>query len=173
MKTCPRCGQSYTDENINFCLNDGELLTQPMQAPEPGGYRDDNPPPTIIMNEARVTNPVGWQQPQQGQPPAVYQGQQVMQYPYNLTPSQTLAVVSLCLGIGSITIGWCCYIGILLSPAALITGFIAISQANKDPQKYTGKGLAWGGIITGALYLVGLVLIILIYGLAILSGSMR
>ncbi|MBL8182262.1 MAG: DUF4190 domain-containing protein [Blastocatellia bacterium] len=168
MKTCPRCGQSYSDENINFCLNDGELLTQPMRAPEPGAYRDSEPPPTIMMNEARVTNPVGWQQP--AQPPAPYQGQQVMQYPYNVTPSQTLAIVSLCLGIGSITVGWCCYIGVLLAPAALITGFIAISQMNKDPQRYTGKGLAWGGIVTGALYIVGLILIIILVGLANMFG---
>lgn len=172
MRTCPRCGQSYSDENINFCLNDGELLTQPMQAPDPGAYRDD-PPPTIMMNEARVTNPVGWQQPQQGQSPVQYQGQQVMQYPYNLTPNQTLAVVSLCLGIASITIGWCCYLGILLSPAALITGFIAMSQINKDPQRYTGKGLAWGGIITGGLYIVGLILIFILYGFALLASGLN
>ena len=174
MKTCPRCGQTYTDENLNFCLNDGELLSQ--QAPEPGAYRDDSPP-TIMMNDARVTNPVGWQQPQ-SQPPAMWQGQQQMQpqmqqFPLNMSPTQTLAVVSLCLGIASITVGWCCYIGFLLSPAALVTGFIALSQIKGDPAKYTGKGLAIGGIAMGGVYIVGIILIFILYGAAILLGGIK
>jgi len=163
MKQCPRCNKTYTDENLNFCLEDGELLLQ--MAPQPGAYRDD-PPPTMIMNEARVTNPVSWQQPS-APPPAVYQGQQVMQYPMGMTPNQTLAIVSLCLGIGSVTIGWCCYLGVLLSPAAMITGFIALSQIKKNPQAYGGRGLAIGGIVTGIVYFAVLALIIILYGAAI------
>ncbi len=164
MKQCPRCSKTYTDENLNFCLEDGELLVQ--MAPQPGAYRDD-PPPTVIMNEARVTNPVSWQQPS-AQPPAVYQGQQMMgQYPMSMTPNQTLAIVSLCLGVGSITIGWCCYIGVLLSPAALITGFIALSQIKKDPQANGGRGLAIGGIVTGLVYIAIVVLVVILYGAAI------
>ena len=88
----------------------------------------DDPPATVIMKEARVTNPVSGRKPS-APTTAVYQGQQMMgQYPMSMSPNQTLAIVSLCLGIGSITIGWCCYIGVLLSPAALITGFMALSQ---------------------------------------------
>ena len=164
MKQCPRCSKTYTDENLNFCLDDGELLLR--MAPQPGAYRDD-PPPTMIMNEARVTNPVSWQQPSAA-PPAVYQGQQMMgQFPMAMTPNQTLAVVSLCLGIGSVTIGWCCYLGVLLSPAALITGFIALSQIKKDPQTYTGRGFAIGGIVTGLVYIAVVLLVIILYGAAI------
>ena len=164
MKQCPRCSKTYTDENLNFCLEDGELLLQ--MAPQPGAYRDD-PPPTVIMNEARVTNPVSWQQPT-APPPAVYQGQQMMgQYPMSMTPNQTLAIVSLCLGVGSVTIGWCCYIGVLLSPAALITGFIALSQIKKDPKTYGGRGLAIGGVVTGLVYIAVVVLIVILYGAAI------
>lgn len=164
MKQCPRCNKAYSDENLNFCLEDGELLQR--MAPQPGAYRED-PPPTMIMNEARVTNPVNWQQPS-APPPAVYQGQQMMgQYPMSMTPNQTLAIVSLCLGIGSVTIGWCCYIGVLLSPAALITGFIALSQIKKDPQSYGGRGLAIGGVVTGLVYIAVVVLIVILYGAAI------
>ena len=158
MKQCPRCNKTYTDENLNFCLEDGELLFQ--MAPQPGAYRDD-PPPTMIMNEARVTNPVSWQQ--------------MGQYPMSMTPNQTLAIVSLCLGIGSVTIGWCCYIGVLLSPAALITGFIALSQIKKDPQSYGGRGFAIGGVVTGLVYIAVVVLLVILYGAAIflsLLGNM-
>ena len=94
--------------------------------------------------------------------PATVQGQ-----------NQTLATVSLCLGIASVTIGWCCSLGLLLSPAALITGFIALSQIKKDPQTNGGKGLAIGGIVAGAIYLAVFVLIIIIYGIAIFFGNIR
>jgi amino acid transporter len=164
MKQCPRCNKTYTDENLNFCLEDGEMLT--VMAPHSGAYLDD-PPPTMIMNEARVTNPVSWQQPS-APPPAVYQGQPMMgQYNMPMTPNQTLAIVSLCLGIGSVTIGWCCYIGVLLSPAAIITGFIALSQIKKDPQRNGGRGLAIGGIVTGLVYIAIVVLVVILYGAAI------
>lgn len=171
MKQCPRCNKTYTDENLNFCLDDGELLLQ--MAPQPGAFLDD-PPPTMIMNEARVTNPVSWQQPS-APPPAVYQGQQMNQYQMPMSPNQTLAIVSLCLGIASVTIGWCCYIGVLLSPAALITGFIALSQIKKDPKANGGRGLAIGGIVTGLVYIAIVVLVIILYGAAIflsLLGNM-
>ncbi len=171
MKQCPKCSKSYTDENLNFCLEDGELLLQ--MAPQPGAYRDD-PPPTMIMNEARVTNPVSWQQPS-APPPAVYQGQQMMgqQYPMSMSPNQTLAIVSLCLGIGSVTIGWCCYLGVLLSPAAMITGFIALSQIKKDPNAYGGRGLAIGGIAAGAVFVVGIILYFIIIVLMVAGSAIQ
>ena len=90
-----------------------------------------------------------------------------------LTPNQTLAIVSLCLGIASVTIGWCCYIGVLLSPAAMITGFIALGQIKKDPQRNAGRGLAIGGIVTGLVYLGIMLLLIIIYGAAIFLGSLN
>lgn len=170
MKSCPRCGKTYTDETLNFCLDDGELLT--LQQPSPGGYID---PPTMVMDQARVTDPVhNWQQ-QQGQTPAQWQPQQPQQFggfPAAVAPNQTLAVVSLSLGIGSLTVGWCCSLGLLLGPAALITGFVARSQIKKDPGRYTGNGLALGGMITGGIFLGLYLLVILIYGIAIIGGGL-
>lgn len=168
MKQCPRCNQTYTDANLNFCLNDGELLT-PMYDSSQRPYTDDSPP-TVMMSEARTTNPVNWQQPVQ--PPVAWQNPQVMQYPMSMTPSQSMAVVSLCLGIGSVTIGWCCSLGLVLSPAALITGFIALSQIKKDPQRNSGRGLAIGGIVTGIVYLAVWILLMLLYGAALLFGGL-
>jgi hypothetical protein len=171
MKQCPRCSQTYSDETLNFCLNDGELLT--MRSPEPGAYMD---PPTMIMDQARVTDPIhNWQQPQTAQPPVQWQGQQPQQFgafPMAAAPNQTLATVSLCLGIASLTVGWCCSSGVLLGPAAIITGLIARSNINKEPDKYTGRGLATAGIITGSIYSALYLLIILIWGLAAIGGAL-
>jgi len=167
MKRCLRCNQTYNDDQLNFCLNDGEVLVQEMGASRP--Y--DDSPPTVMMNDPRATNPTNWQAP--SAPPVAWQGNQVMQYPMNMSPNQTLAIVSLCLGVASITIGWCCYLGVLLSPAAMITGFIALSQIKSDPKRYTGRGLAIGGIVTGIVYFALLVLVIVLYGAAIFLGSLN
>jgi hypothetical protein len=65
--------------------------------------------------------------------------------------NQTLAIVSLILGILGTTIccGW-----FLFSIVALVTGFMARGKANSDPANYGGAGLAMVGIITGAIGIV-------------------
>ena len=177
MKQCPRCKQTYTDDNLNFCLEDGELLSGLVSEPPPSRYVDDDPPPTMVMNEPRVTNPSNWpsSQPAAWQPPQpMFQQQQVFgQSHMPLSASQTLAAVSLGLGIGSMTIGWCCYLGVLLSPAALITGFIALSQIKRDPQRYTGRGFAIAGIATAAAYVALLILFFIIWGVAMIGGGLN
>lgn len=167
MKQCLKCNQTYSDDTLNFCLNDGEMLVQMSGGPRP--YQDS--PPTVMMNDARATDPTGWQPPAAA--PSIWQPQQVMQYPMAVSPNQTLAIVSLCLGIASVTIGWCCYIGVILSPGALITGFIALSQIKKDPSRNTGRGFAIGGIVTGVIYFAVLLLLIVLYGAAIFLGSLK
>lgn len=169
MKSCSICNQTYSDENLNFCLNDGGVLIE---------LRDDVPP-TIQMNRVRTTqpnwsenepsSPWGSQPLQQNQPFAPLSQNQPFAPMVMATQNQTLAIVSLCLGIASITIGWCCSLGLILSPAALITGFIALSQIKKDPRLNGGRGLAIGGIAIGAAYLALLILILIIYGIAFLG----
>ncbi len=174
MKQCPKCFQTYTDANLNFCLECGEMLTGFVSEPPPARYKDD--PPTMVMDPSRVTNPSNWP----NTPPASgWQQQSPVPYQQQGQPmvvamqSQGLAVTSLCLGIASMTIGLCCYLGVLLSPAAMITGFIYLSQNKADPVRYPARGLAIGGIVTGIIYFAILALIILIYGAAILSGGLR
>jgi hypothetical protein len=43
MKQCPKCHQTYSDEQLNFCLDDGEMLTTYYPVPEQRGYADDVP----------------------------------------------------------------------------------------------------------------------------------
>ncbi len=178
MKQCPRCKQTYSDDQLNFCLEDGELLTGFAQEPPPARYRDDSPP-TLLMNEPRVTNPTNWPTPQQSAPPAQWQASSPVHFQSQGQPmvvamqSQGLAITSLCLGIASVTIGFCCYLGVLLSPAAMITGFIYLSQNRSDPVRYPGRGLAIGGIATGVAYFAILALIIIVYGMAFLAGGFK
>jgi hypothetical protein len=176
MKQCPRCNRIYSDDELNFCLDDGEMLqhfsdeqpTQPL-------YRDE-PPPTVVLDPPRATDPIGWPA---SQPIGQWQGHtggypqtQYQAYPVSLSPNQTLAILSLGLGAASLVIGWCCSNGLLLAPAGIVLGIIALTQIKRDPQAYSGKGLAIGGIAAGSTFLFLYLLFILIYGLAAIGGAL-
>lgn len=182
-KQCPKCGQSFADQNLNFCLNDGELLMyaddrsapQFSDEPPPTKFAGDDSPPTLMMKDPRVTDPIGWAGT--SSPPVQYQGQQIVTPPGHqpvqyanyagyTSPNQVMGILSLIMGLSSITVGWCCYTGMLLGPAAIILGVITLIQHKGDPMRYGGKGLGIAGIILGGLYLVGIILFILLYGLA-------
>jgi hypothetical protein len=173
MKQCSRCGKIYSDDLLNFCLDDGELLSVSLQADQP-----EADTPTAILSDVRRTNPTNW--PSTSTPGRIgsWQGQraniqgQYTGYPFVTPSSQTLAVVSLGLGVASVTVGWCCSTGMVLGPAAIITGFLALSFIKNDPQKYRGRGFAIAGIATGAVYLALIVLFVLIYGVAIITGGL-
>lgn len=49
MKICPTCKKTYTDESLNFCLEDGAVLNQFSE--------DDNSQPTVFMGQPPSTNP--------------------------------------------------------------------------------------------------------------------
>lgn len=160
MKRCPKCGTDYGDQDINFCLNDGELLsrlTDDQRTPfDTSSSRSaDDSPPTMILDQARVTNPIGWNNPPAALPVPWQQAQPAV-YPFtgHVSPDQTLAIVSLATGVASLTLGWCCSLGLLLGPAAIIAGIIALVQNKNDPAKFGGRGFAIGGIVTGSLFIV-------------------
>ncbi len=78
MKKCLRCGERYSDITLNFCLNDGELLVQETYRPPPTQFADDSPP-TLVINQPRVTNPIDFSQSSpvrwQGNVPQTVDGQ--------------------------------------------------------------------------------------------------
>ena len=156
MKICPSCRQTYSDDNLNFCLTDGSFLSTAA----------DNEPKTVYMDPTRVTNQTNWGQ-QNYQPPSVFQNQQSIQnqpvnYPMRInSQEQVLPIISLVLGILAVVIG-CCYGGIPLGAGAIITGVIALNQEKEDPTKYGGRGLAIAGIITGAVgFSISIIVILL------------
>ena len=171
MKRCPKCGQAYADPDLNFCLNDGELLMQMQDSSQTGGSSRpfaDDAPPTVMMNNPRATNPTGWTggsspAPYQNAAPA-YQAPQFGISNLPRSPDQTLPTVSLVLGIASL-IFVCCYGGLWLGIPAAVVGFMGMRNADKDPTRYGGRGLAIAGMILGIVTLVMSVLI-LILGIA-------
>lgn len=147
MKQCPRCQKTYEDPSLNFCLEDGELL----MALAPGRYADDSPP-TVILDQARVTNPASWPSNQPSAPPVRYQNPQPMfqNQQYVAARDQTLPTISLILGICSLLLV-CCYGGIWLGLPAAVVGFIGMRNADSDGSRYGGRGLAIGGMVLGVI----------------------
>lgn len=150
MKKCLKCGQSYSDDTLNFCLNDGELLVRPI-GDSPTRFADDSPP-TLVMNEPRVTNPIDWAR----SPPVRWENQAIGATPpellgiagYGQSLNTTLATVSLILGIVSCFLV-CCAGGIWLGLPAAIVGYIALKSIEGNPTMYGGRGLAIGGMVLG------------------------
>ncbi len=175
MKRCPKCAQTFADQNLNFCLNDGELLMYEQETsrpfadePPPTMFAGDDSPPTLMMNSPRATNPVGWAD---ASPPAQWQGQQQIvtppghmpvQYANFVSPNQTLPIIALCLGLASLVFV-CCYGGLWLGIPAAVVGFIGLRNADGDPSRYGGRGLAIAGMIVGLITFV-LSLILLFFG---------
>ncbi len=70
MKICPRCQKTYTDENLNFCLEDGSVLTsmssstaETVQVNQPRPTQPQQPP---YMSAQPGSQP-GWNAPQPNQ----------------------------------------------------------------------------------------------------------
>lgn len=153
MKICPLCKNTYADDELFFCLNDGEQLS----------LLNSQPNPTIFADSTRVTND-NWNQYQQNTP---WQNQQIVQnqqFNANLNPvgqNQTMPIVSMILGIVSILL--CCYGGIPLGLPAMIVGYLGMKNADSNPVEYGGKGMAIAGLVTGTIsFLISIVFIILI-----------
>jgi len=160
MKQCPRCNQTYADDQLNFCLEDGELLTGFANEPPPTRYADDSPP-TLLMNDARVTNPSNWpaSPPAEWQPPQQnLQNQPFASPAFVRSRDQTLPTISLILGILSLAL-ICCYGGIWLGLPAAVLGFLGMRNADTDRNRYGGRGMAIGGMVLGVISFLGSLII--------------
>jgi len=149
MKRCPKCGQTYTDNDINFCLNDGELLSRTSGAM---GSAYDDPPPTVMMDPPRVTSRLeDAAAPMQYRPPGPMFGSPgtgMASFPRK--PDQSLPIVAIALGAASLVFS-CCYGGIWLGIPAAVVGFLGMRNADKDPERYSGRGLAIAGMVLGII----------------------
>src|SRR5437868_2364949 len=121
MKICPRCHKTYADDNLNFCLEDGFVLSQ--AAP-------DALPQTVMMNEPRMTQPQQSVPSQPGSQPAwSTPPQQYSMQPPAKSSKAWIWVVGI-LGIM-----------VLVCGGGLIAFFAwAASQANKNIPNTTNTG---------------------------------
>lgn len=161
MKQCPRCQQTYADELLNFCLHDGEMLVDLQIEPASPRFADD-PPPTMVMDNVRVTNPYQSPAPMVQQPYQQWQPAANPQFGFAAaTADDTMAKAAMILGVASVVLV-CCYGGLWLGIPAMVTGFIGWRKAQEDPSKYTGSGIAVSGIAMGGVtFLVSLILMFL------------
>jgi Domain of unknown function (DUF4190) len=160
MKRCPSCNQTFDEDWLSFCTNDGTSLIEDSSAA-------NAPLPTMVWNPPAVPDlnspaydPVapapqfasGYNQPEwKPPPPPLYAQQQ----------RNGLAVASMIVGLASLA----CF-GVLPGIVALVLGFAALSKIKKDPD-VGGNSQAWTGIITGGLGvlihgIVGILYIILV-----------
>jgi hypothetical protein len=176
MKRCPTCNQTFSEGWLSFCTQDGTTLIE-----DPAPKSDlmatmMAPPPAPLSSQ---NQPAGWNPPSGGpgqfQPPQPLQGGWQPPPPpaYSAGPKQGTAVAALCCGIFTVTIGWCCYLGVITGPVAIGLGIYSLIQIKNFPDKFTGKPFAITGIVTGALYFLGLALFILIYGVAIFMQGVK
>lgn len=159
MKICPKCNETYADDNLNFCMSDGEYLAE---------VKSNEASPTMVLDKPESMSGHNWgtelnnlETPRQSNPlhppQQTAQNQQIYQLGANSSPSiamgrqnKNLAITSLYLGILSVVM-FCCYLGIPLGIAAIITGFLGIKKVNTDPQHYGGEGLAITGMVLGGV----------------------
>ena len=105
--------------------------------------------------------------PQTSSPPAIAEPQ-VVRVENSLAGSTKampgMAVASLVLGIlGLMGSAFCC--GMPFALLAVVFGHIAFSKINREPERYTGRGLAIGGLATGYVGLLLGLILGLVFGL--------
>jgi hypothetical protein len=176
MKRCPTCNQTFSEGWLSFCTQDGTTLVDDSVSKsdplDPMATMMAPPPPPALSNP---NQPGGWNVPSGGlgagqftPPQPIQAGWQPPPPPaYAAGPKQGTAVASLICGIFTVTIGWCCYLGVITGPVAIGLGIYSLIQIKNYPDKFTGKPFAITGIVTGSLYFLGLALFIILYGVAV------
>jgi hypothetical protein len=160
MKRCPSCNQTFDEEWLSFCTQDGTTLIE-----DPGATSEL--PPTILASPPAVATPeranLNLPAAEYGAParPYVQPSDQPAWKPppppsYAQPQNKSLATASMVLGIVSVTVGWMCF-GPIPGVVAIILGLVALSQMKNNPDHFGGQPFAWTGIITGGL-------MVLIYG---------
>jgi hypothetical protein len=182
MKHCPTCNVNFDDDDLGYCTDDGTPLlaganrfaveppatkifpeapaTEVLSTPRPTDYMPAPAPQVFTPEPYRWANetPPAFIPP----PPPAYPAAQQQQ--------MTMAILSLCFGIASITIGWLCF-GLPLAILAIILGVVALTQNRKSPTRYGGKPLAFGGLVTGGIVLLIHVVILAIWIVAMIIGA--
>jgi hypothetical protein len=180
MKRCPTCTQLF-DDSQSFCANDGtRLLADEPAAPDFDPMATIMSPPPSSTGEFRSPSqnftdppppaPASWMDTPTPTPstpaPQPWSGGGMASQPQGGMPSyaqtqnqqNTLAIVSLVCGVLSIL----CF-GLFTGIPAMITGYMQLNKIKSDPVNFGARGMAIGGIATGALGTLLSILTILIF----------
>jgi hypothetical protein len=173
MKRCPTCTQLF-DDSQSFCANDGTRLLKDepaapdfdpmatiMSPPPPStgdirspsqNFTDPTPPqPASWMDTPTPAPSMPASQPWGGSAggggmQSYPQGGGMPSYASTQNQQNTLAIVSLVCGVLSIL----CF-GLLTGIPAIVTGYMQMNKIKTDPVNFGGRGLAIGGMASGAL----------------------
>lgn len=127
-----------------------------MSYPQPPGGSPFGPPGPVYRP------PPGYGSPAPGVPPPEYAAG---------AQTETMAVVSLVTGLLSLPGHFCCYLGWPLGMVSIVLGILSYSKINKEPGRWSGKGLALGGIISSAIGFLAFIGLLVLYGAAaVMSG---
>jgi hypothetical protein len=170
---CPQCGAPNDDESI-FCGNCGAVLnpdempvgpevnaaedTPVEKLPEEGEEIVGEP----ILEEDWDLNPMSVKPPS---PPPAPSPPSPAYVSASSAPTSGLAIASLLLGIGGLTL-----LPLLGSILALVFGYMARNDIRKRPGQVSGDGLALAGIVLGWIAVGLSVLGLLIGGGAMICG---
>lgn len=171
MKRCPTCNQTFEEEWLGFCTQDGTTLIDEYVA-------SSEPPPTI-MAPAQPDTPT-WNIPSGDLPPSSPAWRPAERAvpawrppppPTHVQPqNKNLATASMILGIISVTVGWLCF-GPIPGIASIILGAVALSQIKKTPELVGGKQMAWVGVITGSVTVLLYIGIMIFYVFIIVAAN--
>ena len=164
MKRCPTCKQTFAEDWLSFCTQDGTTLVDDQGATSEPLPTIVSPPPVAtpidqVVRNLPSTEPVGSSQvPAPQPPPPAWKPPPPPSY---IQPqSKGLATASMIIGIASIAC-----LGPIPGIVAIVLGAMTLSQIKKNPDAVAGKQQAMTGIITGSLailiYGVGFVIYIL------------
>ena len=165
MKRCPTCNQTFEEDWLSFCTQDGTTLVDDQGV-------TSEPLPTIVSPPPPVATPMdeaAWNLPSAGidagpkvltQRPAQPTWQPPPPPSYIQPQSKGMATASMIIGIASMAC-----LGPIPGIVAIVLGAMSLSQIKKDPDTVAGKQQAMTGIITGSLailiYGVGFIIYIL------------
>jgi hypothetical protein len=89
--------------------------------------------------------------------------------PISITPTartNSLALMSLFMGILALTCGMCCCYGMPFNLLGIVFSLVALAQIRNDPRSQTGSGLAIAGLVLSLLSLL-LAVLFFAFGLAL------
>jgi len=145
MKRCPTCNQTFDEEWLSFCTQDGTTLVEEATV-------SNEPPPTILappQADASAGLPT-WVTPSAELSPSSPQWQPPPPPAHAQQENRSLATAAMVIGIISVTVGWLC-LGPIPGIAAIIMGAVALSQIKKTPERIGGKQMAVVGVVTGSV----------------------
>jgi hypothetical protein len=172
MRRCPTCNQTFEEDWLSFCTQDGTTLIE-------DSVEASEPLPTIVpphgAEPAVADEQATWNLPSANAVAASPLRQQPAETPvwqppppptYVQPPSKTLATAAMVAGILSMLC-----LGPIPGIFAIVLGGMSLSQMKKEPERVAGQQMAWAGIVTGGLSILIYSVLVIFYIFVIVAAK--